>query len=65
MTRRDLKHTEDVKLMIIQNFIDYYTSDDKEREEMYSIAWDYIREDHIDEIESAFEVSKFNKKLKF
>lgn len=64
MTRRDLTHTQDVKLIIIQNFIDYYTSSDREREEMYEVAWDYVKEDHVDEIESAFEVSKFNKKLK-
>jgi hypothetical protein len=48
--------------MIIQNFIDYYTSDEKERESMYEVAFEYVKDDHVDEIESAFNVSKFNKK---
>jgi hypothetical protein len=48
--------------MIIQNFIDYYTSDEKERESMYEVAFEYVKDDHVDEIECAFNVSKFNKK---
>lgn len=62
MTRMRLSHTQDIKLMIIQNFIDYYTSDEKERESMYEVAFEYVKDDHVDEIECAFNVSKFNKK---
>jgi hypothetical protein len=51
--------------MIIQNFIDYYTSDERERESMYEVAFEYVKDDHVDEIESAFNVSKFSNKPTF
>ena len=35
-------------LEVIRNFIDYFTSDDIERERMYGVAEGYIKEDHID-----------------
>jgi hypothetical protein len=65
MTRMRLTHTQDIKLIIIQNFIDYYTSDEKERESMYEVAFEYVKDDHVDEIESAFNVSKFSNKPTF
>jgi hypothetical protein len=65
MTRMRFTHTQDIKLMIIQNFIDYYTSDERERESMYEVAFEYVKDDHIDEIESVFNVSKFSKKPTF
>ena len=62
MTRRELPQTKDIKLMIIQNFIDYFTSDEKEREDMYECAWQYVLGDDYDEIEDVFEVSKHKRK---
>lgn len=35
-------------LMVIENFIDYYTSNNEEREKLKQIAKDYIEEDHVD-----------------
>ncbi len=49
-----MKKTEEVKLMIIDNFIDYYTSDEPERDSMKVCARDYIEEDHVDEIAQSF-----------
>lgn len=48
--------TLDIKLMIIENFIDYFTSDDIERETLKEIASSYVDEDHIDEITCAFHI---------
>lgn len=39
-----------IKQMIIENFIDYFTSDDKERDKMKQSACLYVSEDHVDEI---------------
>ena len=46
-----LTKTEEVKLMIIKNFIDYYTSDETERYDMKRSAEDYVEEDHVDEVQ--------------
>jgi len=43
---RKLTASEELKLIIIENFIDYYTSNDKEREEIKECAFDYVAEDH-------------------
>jgi hypothetical protein len=56
MTRIELPQTIDIKLMIIENFIDHYTSDESLREEMYGEAWKYIKGDHVDEINQAFKI---------
>jgi hypothetical protein len=50
MTRK-LTKSEDLKLMIIENFIIWYTSDDNKREEMMKSAFDYVSEDHVNELE--------------
>jgi hypothetical protein len=42
--------TQEIKLMIIENFIDHFTSDEKERESMKKSAFIYVEEDHVDEI---------------
>jgi len=42
--------TQEIKLMIIENYIDWYTSDEIERFEMKANALTYIKEDHVDEI---------------
>ena len=47
-----MKSTLVTKLMIIQNFIDNFTSDEAERLQMYAAAEMYVDEDHVDEVES-------------
>jgi spore maturation protein CgeB len=49
--KRKLTKAEELKLIIIENFIDYYTSDDKEREAIKECAYDYVIEDHCNELE--------------
>ena len=39
------------KLIIIENFIDYYTSDDKQREDLKELAFNYVIEDHVNELD--------------
>lgn len=46
--------TKDIKLMIIENFIDHWEHDDAAREIMKSNARTYVDEDHVDEIQSIF-----------
>lgn len=43
--------TKEIKLMIIENYIDYYTSNDAEREAMKENALMYVEEDFNNEIE--------------
>ena len=50
---------QEVKLMIIENFIDYYTTDEKEREEMKDAATIYVKEDWVDEIGQSFDNNLF------
>lgn len=40
--------------MIIENFIDHFTTDEAEREKMKKMANSYVDEDHVDEIGQAF-----------
>jgi hypothetical protein len=42
--------TKEIKLMIIQNFIEYYTTDEDERMDMIGNAQTYVDEDWVDEI---------------
>jgi hypothetical protein len=49
--QRKLTKSEDLKLMIIENFIEWYTTDDKERETMKECAFDYVDECHYNELE--------------
>jgi hypothetical protein len=53
-----LTKTLDIKLMIIENFIEYYTSNDEERDAMKEVARSYVEEDHVDEIAQADFVDK-------
>jgi len=48
-----MKETKDIKLMIIENFIDHYTTNDAERVAMKEEARTYVEEDHVDEIAQA------------
>ena len=42
--------TKETKLIIIENFIDYFTSSDEERVRLKDVAADYLEDDHVDEI---------------
>ena len=42
--------SEEVKLMIIENFIDHHTTKLTDRESMKISAKDYVKEDHVNEI---------------
>jgi hypothetical protein len=46
-----ISKAEKLKLMIIENYIDWFTSDDKERESMKQDAFSYVMEDHCNELE--------------
>jgi hypothetical protein len=48
---KHLTETQKIKLMIIENYIDHYTSDDEERDAMKENALMYVEEDYNDEIE--------------
>jgi hypothetical protein len=45
-----LTQAQEIKLMIIENYIDHYTINDSERKKMYNDAYQYVLEDHIDEL---------------
>jgi hypothetical protein len=49
--------TKQVKKDIIDNYIDWFTSDEDEREQMKENANLYVEEDHVDEIAQAFPVT--------
>jgi hypothetical protein len=51
MAYEKLSLAEERKLIIIENFIDYYSSDDKEREYLKQIAFNYVIEDHVNELD--------------
>jgi hypothetical protein len=40
----------EIKQMIIENFIDWYTSNDEERIRMKDALQSYLDEDHVDEL---------------
>lgn len=45
--------TKEIKLSIIENFIDNFTSDEVERKRMKESASLYVDEDHVDEIKQS------------
>lgn len=47
-----MKKTSETKLIIIENFIDWWTSDEEERDRMKESAQVYVEEDWVDEIEN-------------
>jgi hypothetical protein len=57
-----MKHSE-TKLIIIQNYIDYFTSNDDERKLMYENAYQYVKEDHVNELEDLTEVKQLKHRL--
>ena len=46
--------TQEIKLMIIDNFIDAYTTNELERDRFKEISYIYVNEDHVDEIAQSF-----------
>ena len=46
--------TKDIKRMIIENFIDWHTTNEEEREQMKIDVMVYVEEDHVDEIAQAY-----------
>ena len=48
--RLKMEKTKEIKLMIIENYIDWLTTDEDEREEMKDNAKLYVDEDWVDEI---------------
>ena len=46
--------TQDTKQMIVENFIDWFTSDESMRESMKLALDAYMQEDHVDEITDAY-----------
>ena len=55
-----MKNTIELKLMIIDNFIEWWTSDESERERMQNSARLYVQEDHCDEIKSLSAINTKN-----
>ena len=49
--KRKLTKAEELKLIIIENFIEYYTRSDTERKAIKECAYDYVVEDHCNELE--------------
>lgn len=45
-----LTKAQELKLDIINNYIEYFTSDDMERDMMYENAYFYVVEDHCNEL---------------
>ena len=45
--------TKEIKMMIIENYIEWYTSDDEERDELIENARLYVEDDWVDEIAQA------------
>ena len=48
-----MEKTKEIKLMIIENYIDWFTTDDDERKRMKDNAKLYVEEDWVDEIKQA------------
>ena len=50
MPYEQLSKAEEMKLLILENFINYYFHDDKQRETAKEIAFDYVINDHVNEL---------------
>jgi hypothetical protein len=50
-----MKQSIKVKQMIIDNYIDWYEHDIFEADKLKDFAWQYICEDHVDEIAQVFD----------
>jgi hypothetical protein len=55
----------EIKQMTIENYIDWFTSDDVEREKMKDNLQIYLEEDHVDELRLMYGfVTKFGDQLR-
>ena len=50
--------TKETKLMIIENYIDWFTTNEAERKELKKNAVGYVNEDHVDEIDGLIQPVK-------
>jgi hypothetical protein len=49
--------TQEIKLMIIENFIDYIRPNDPaENDRLKNLARNYVGEDHVDEIKQSLDI---------
>lgn len=48
-----MKNTKEIKLQIIDNYIDWFTSNESERGSMKEEATTYVKDDWVDEIEQS------------
>ena len=51
------KQRDEIKTMIIENYIDWFTHDEDERDRMKEAVFNYVDFDHVDEIGQYFNVS--------
>ena len=47
---------DEIKTMIIENYIDWVSHDEQERDRMKEAVFNYVDFDHVDEIGQAFEI---------
>ncbi len=52
----NLEKSQEIKLMIIENFIDYLTTNELERKQLKLIAATYIEQDQINELVNLTEI---------
>lgn len=50
--------TKETKLMIIENYIDWFTTNEAERKQLKKNVVGYVNEDHVDEIDGLIEPVK-------
>ena len=51
MINKPLSNSQELKLVIIENFIDYFYHSDENRTCMKLTAYLYVEEDHVNELE--------------
>jgi len=51
------KQRDEIKTMIIENYIDWFTHDEDERDRMKAEVSQYVDFDHVDEVGQYFNVS--------
>ena len=63
-SKMQMKNIE-IKQMTIENYIDWFTSDDVEREKMKDNLQIYLEEDHVNELRMMYDfVTNFGKQLR-
>ena len=51
------KQRDEIKTMIIENYIDWVSHDEQERDRMKEAVFNYVDFDHVDEVGQYFNVS--------